>query len=205
METHLLVCLHIRRSPKQTRQSAGLGQTRGNVAPWRRWRSAGSLWDHDDAIKDTSVVQWKPARVMFAAAPTSNIAQRHDVRRFWLISLNHVNVFSNYVKINKTDVKQYIFATGFFIISAQSQETCWKDTATIKPKAETCIVHYVLILISWFKKRGTLQPAKRTNIIQLQPYFVQHDQKLSGFFKNCCGLTSSVKLQRGISTLWGIN
>lgn len=85
---------------------------------------------------------------MFAAAPTSNIAQRHDVRRFWLIWLNHVNVFSNYVKINKTDVKQYLFAPGFFIISAQSQETRWKDTATIKAKAETCIVHYVLILIS---------------------------------------------------------
>lgn len=128
----------------------------GRVQGWAK-RVAAWLHDAADGLQAPSEIITTPLRtpawsnenppVLCSLQRTSNIAQRHDVRRFWLIWLNHVNVFSNYVKINKTDVKQYLFAAGFFIISAQSQETCWKDTATIKPEAETCIVHYVLILI----------------------------------------------------------
>lgn len=53
----------------------------GSETSSRRWRSAGSLWDHNEAIKDAGVIQWEAARFTLAAAPTSNIVQRHDVRR----------------------------------------------------------------------------------------------------------------------------
>lgn len=33
---------------------------RGSIISLHRWESAGTLWDHNDAIKDTGVIQWKP-------------------------------------------------------------------------------------------------------------------------------------------------
>lgn len=47
----------------------------------------------------------KTQRFMLAAAATSNIAQERDVKRSWLIWLNHVAVCLRYAKIN-SDVKQ---------------------------------------------------------------------------------------------------
>lgn len=50
----------------------------------------------------------KTYRFMFTAAPTSNITQKYDVKWSRIIWLNHVTVYSKYVKINETDVKQYL-------------------------------------------------------------------------------------------------